>query len=201
MKKKHLLSGRKKQKLHTRKRILQAANNLLQLKRPLTMEAIANEAGISRATIYRYYSNTESIATELILQLNVPDGATLTKKFEGVDVLDALLGIQETYLDFIFTTENPSKRFLGAILSASDPKLERGQNRITAIRNFFKQNAINLSTEAKKNLTYIAVLLMGIEAILVTKDVCGLTNDQSRDSLRWGLEMVVKGCLQEKGKG
>jgi AcrR family transcriptional regulator len=201
MNKKHLLSGRREQKLNTRKRILQAANKLIQLKRPLTMEGIASEAGISRATIYRYYSSTDSIATELILQLNVPNGEKLTEKFEGFNVLDALLGIQETYLDFIFANENPSKKFLGAILSSSDPKLERGQNRITAIRNFFMQNGIDLSDEAKKNLTYIAVLLMGIEAILVTKDVCGLTNEQSRDTLRWGLEMVVKGCMKEKGNG
>ena len=197
MNKKHLHSGRKEQKLNTRKRILQAANTLLKQKRLLTMEDIAGEAGISRATIYRYYSNTDSVATELILQLNVPDGETLTEKFRDKNLLDALLGIQETYLDFIFQNEIPSKKFLGAILSSSDPKLERGQNRIAAIRNYFAQNEIELSDEQIKNLTHISVLLMGIEAILVTKDICGLTNNQSRKTLRWGLEMILKGCLAE----
>ncbi|WP_198439897.1 TetR/AcrR family transcriptional regulator [Pareuzebyella sediminis] len=197
MKKEHLLSGRKRQKLTTRRKILQAANELLKSKRTLSMEAIASKAGISRATVYRYYSSTDSIATELILQLNVPSGDSLKVKFNNQPLMDALLGIQETYLDFIFGNEIPSKKFLGAMLSSSDPKLERGQNRITAIRNFFDDNETGLSEGAKKNLTHVAVLLMGIEAIMVTKDVCKLTNVQSRETLRWGLEMLVKGCLAE----
>jgi len=200
MKKDHLLSGRKEQKLLTRKNILRAANKLLKSKRPLTVEDIAAEAGISRATVYRYYSSTDSIATELILQLNVPSGESLNEKFKNRPALEALLGIQETYLDFIFSNEIPSKKFLGAILSSSDPKLERGQNRITAVRNFLAQNKTDLKADEKKKLTHIAVLLMGIEAILVTKDVCGLTNAQTRETLRWGLEMVVRGCLNDSRK-
>ncbi len=196
MNKEHFLSGRKQQKLNTRTKILRAANKLSKQKRPLSMEDIASEAGISRATIYRYYSNTDSIATELILQLNVPNGETLTEKFKDKGLLDALLGIQETYLDFIFKNENPSKKFLGAILSSSDPKLERGQNRITAIRNFFAANDTALTKQEQEKLATIAVLLMGIEALLVTKDVCGLDHEQSGETLRWGLEMVVKGCVK-----
>lgn len=196
MKKEHLLSGRKKQKLTTRRKILQAANELLKSKRALSMEAIASKAGVSRATVYRYYSSTDSIATELILQLNVPSGDSLKEKFNNQPLMEALLGIQETYLDFIFGNEIPSKKFLGAMLSSSDPKLERGQNRITAIRNFFEENETGLSEDTKKNLTHVAVLLMGIEAIMVTKDVCKLSNAESRETLRWGLEMLVKGCSQ-----
>lgn len=195
MNKEHLVHGRKTQKLKTRKKILGAAHKLLKLKRALTMDDIAKEAGISRATIYRYYSNTDSIATELILQMNVPDGETLTAKFKDQALLDALLGIQDNYLKFSFNNENPSKKFLGAMLSSSDPKLERGQNRITAVRSFLAQNNSGLKAEEKEKLAHIAVLLMGIEAILVTKDVCGLTNTQSKESLRWGLEMLIKGCL------
>jgi AcrR family transcriptional regulator len=36
------------------------------------MENVAERAGVSRATIYRYYTNIDSISMDLILQLDVP---------------------------------------------------------------------------------------------------------------------------------
>ena len=112
----HLNSGRKAQKLQTRKKILKAANNLVKNNQALNMDAVAQEAGISRATIYRYYSNTEDIATELILQLNVPDAEKLNSGLKGTNLTDAMKSIQNAYLDFIFKNENPSKKFLGAVV-------------------------------------------------------------------------------------
>lgn len=194
MKKEHLQSGRKRQKLATRKRILEAANELLKEGKALNMDDIAKKANISRATIYRYYSNTDSIATELILQLSVPDSEKLVEKFSGENLLKAMLGIQASHINFVLKNENPSKKFLGAFLSSSDPKLERGQNRITAVRNFLTLNEKKINDADKEKLATIAVLLMGVEAILVTKDVCGLNNKKSKETLQWAMEMLLKGC-------
>ena len=101
----HLNSGRKAQKLQTRKKILKAANNLVKNNQALNMDAVAQEAGISRATIYRYYSNTEDIATELILQLNVPDAEKLNSGLKGTNLTDAMKSIQNAYLDFILKSK------------------------------------------------------------------------------------------------
>ncbi|MBC6998600.1 TetR/AcrR family transcriptional regulator [Cytophaga sp. FL35] len=189
----HLSSGRKAQKQQTRQKILKAANDLVKNHSPLNMDEIAKEAGISRATIYRYYSNTEEIATELILYLNVPDSDKLMSDWEGQNLNDGLKGIQNAYLDFIFNNEIPSKKFLGAILSSVDPKLERGQNRITSVREFLASKDIQMKPEEKKNLSVIATLLMGIEAVIVTKDVCGLDNQKSREVLNWALDRILQG--------
>ena len=189
----HLSSGRKAQKQQTRQKILKAANDLVKNHSPLNMDEIAKEAGISRATIYRYYSNTEEIATELILYLNVPDSDKLMSDWKGQNLYDGLKGIQNAYLDFIFNNEIPSKKFLGAILSSADPKLERGQNRITSVREFLASKDIQMKPEEKENLSVIATLLMGIEAVIVTKDVCGLDNQKSREVLNWALDRILQG--------
>ncbi|MFC4096469.1 TetR/AcrR family transcriptional regulator [Euzebyella saccharophila] len=189
----HLSSGRKAQKQQTRQKILKAANDLVKNHSPLNMDEIAKEAGISRATIYRYYSNAEEIATELILYLNVPDSGKLMSDWEGQNLYDGLKGIQNAYLDFIFNNEIPSKKFLGAILSSADPKLERGQNRITSVREFLASKDIQMNPVEKENLSVIATLLMGIEAVIVTKDVCGLDNQKSREVLNWALDRILKG--------
>ena len=172
-----------------------AANRLLERGENLTMEAIAEEAKVSRATIYRYYSNTESVSTELILQLNVPDANSFTETFKEENLNSALLGIQKTYLDFILQNETASRKFLGAILSSIDPKLERGKNRLNALKTYFDSKECDLDNPTKKKLIHIAVLLMGIEAVIVSKDVCGLDDDKMKETLRWGLKMVLKGCM------
>ena len=98
---KHLESGRTAQKQQTRRKILMAANQLLEKGIGLSMEAIAKEAAISRATIYRYYSSIDSLATELILQLNVPTQPQIDKVVTGKNVKADLTNIQEIYLNFI----------------------------------------------------------------------------------------------------
>ena len=192
--KKHVEFGRTVQKLNTRGKILEAAHRLLEQNKSLSMETVAQEAGVSRATIYRYYSSMDSLATELVLQLNVPDAQRLADQHKNKSIADGLLGIQNTYLDFILDNESASKAFLGAILSATDTKLERGQNRLQALRNYFGPIGKDLAPDLQEKLIHISVLLMGIESIIVSKDVCGLNNEESKETLRWALEMVLKGC-------
>lgn len=193
--KKHLESGRTEQKLNTRSKILMAANRLLERGKNLTMEKIAEEANISRATIYRYYSNTDELSSELILHLNLPDVSSFSETLNNEEIQTALLGIQETYLDFILKNEMASRKFLGAFLSTTDPKLERGKNRLNTLTTYLNSKALDLDDDKKEKLIHIGVLLMGIEAIIVSKDVCGLDDAKSVANLRWGLEMVLKGCL------
>ena len=194
MKNEHLQSGRKNQKQETRKKILSAAQQLLQAAKELTMEDIAEKAGISRATIYRYYANIDALSTELLLQLNVPDPSALMEQYQHSSTQEALLGMQKAYLKFVLDNENTSRKFLAAVLSSSNPKLQRGQNRISAVRNYFDSNTSELDPKTKNKLIHIAVVLMGIESIIATKDVCDLDDPTATETLSWGLQMILKGC-------
>lgn len=189
----HLQTGRTEQKLNTRSKILMAAHRILEKGEDLTMETIANEAAISRATIYRYYSNVDSLSTELILHLNIPNKDSMVEELKEQKLDTALLSIQNTYLDFILDNEAAARKFLGAILSSSDPKLVRGKNRLWALQSYFESKGSHWDTEKTKKFIHIAVLLMGIESIIVSKDVCGLDDATSKETLQWGLEMLLKG--------
>ncbi len=194
--KEHLEFGRTEQKQHTRSRILMAAHRLLESGNPLTMEDIAKEARVSRATIYRYYSNIDSLSTELVLHLNLPNPDTLITKYKNEPLDTAFLGIQQHYLNFILANENASRKFLEAFLSSSDPQLERGQNRISTVRKYLASQDIELDPSVQEKLVRIAVLLMGIEAVITSKDVCGLSNAETKETLEWALKMMLKGCLK-----
>ncbi len=191
--KEHLQTGRTAQKLNTRSKILVAAHKVLEKGEDLTMESIASEANISRATIYRYYSNVDSLSTELILHLNIPNKENMVEELREENLHPALLSIQHTYLDFILDNEAAARKFLGAILSSSDSKLVRGKNRLNALKFYFESRKTDLKKDELEKLIHVSVLLMGIESIIVSKDVCGLDDATSKETLQWGLEMILKG--------
>lgn len=62
-----------------------------------------------------------------------------------------------------------------------------------------------LPKEQYERLINIASVLMGIDALIVTKDVCGLSNDESSELLKWGMQMIIKGIgldeSNESGEG
>ena len=194
----HLETGRKEQKLNTRSKILMAAHEVLQKGKDLSMESVAAEANISRATIYRYYSNVDSLSTELILHLNIPNTGNMVEELRDKKVGAALLSIQNTYLDFILNNEVAARKFLGAVLSSSDPKLVRGKNRLNTLQSYFDSKGLEWDKEKIEKLIHVAVLLMGIESVIVSKDVCGLDNAKTKENLKWGLEMMLKGMISSK---
>ncbi|WP_375323535.1 TetR/AcrR family transcriptional regulator [Flagellimonas sp. GZD32] len=194
MKDEHIQTGRKKQKQNTRDNILSSTKTLLEKNEVLTMEKIAQHAGISRATIYRYYSNTDSISTDLALQLNVPDTEAIIEQHKTGSPSGGLLQIQKAFLEFSIENEQASRKFLAAVLSTTHAKMSRGQNRINALKAYFKSQNIPLTSAEQEKLIHIAVLLMGIESIITAKDVCGLENESTIDTMTWGLQMILKGC-------
>ena len=193
MKKNNLQAGRKNQKLKTRDKIIDAAHQLLKSGQELNIDEVAKEAGVSRATVYRYYSSPELLAVQLNLNLNVPAPAQIASSLSQVSLKEGMLQIQNQFLDFIFTNENSSRTFLSAFLSMTSPELKRGENRLKTVQYFLNNNQNDLDEYTKEKLKHITVLLMGIEAVLVTKDVCGLDEKKTRETLTWGLEMLLKG--------
>ena len=50
-----------------------------------------------------------------------------------------------------------------------------------------------MDKETYKNLISISAILMGIDPLIASKDVCGLNNEESKRVLNWALEMILKG--------
>lgn len=193
MKKNNLQSGRKKQKLKTRDKIIDAANQLLKSGQELNIDEVAKKAGVSRATAYRYYSSPELLASQLNLNLTVPDPEQTADSLRQLPLDKGMLKIQKQFLDFILENENSSRTFLSAFLSMTSPELKRGKNRLRTVQSFINNSNTDLKQATKEKLTHIAVLLMGIEAVIVTKDVCGLDEEKTKETLYWALEMILKG--------
>lgn len=193
--KKKAKSGRAEQKAKTKVKILKATKALLQLEKPITLEDIALEAHISRATIYRYYSNIDLLITEATLEIHHKSPEAIFKESKGKALDEQLLDIQEQYNQFAAKNETVFRRYLSAVLSESLSNKEkiRGARRIKTLEKVLGEANSEISAEDRVKLKNVGALLMGIDALVVCKDVCGLNNQETNDTLKWAMQMILKG--------
>ncbi len=195
MKKGYVDSGRSKQKLKTRSKILASAQKFLREGQSFGLEDVAKEAGMSRATVYRYYSNVEMLSVEAGLDLKVDSPEEIVADFSGQTLEEVVLAIQDYFNRFTVGSEAIFRKFLSVVIAADAPESKRGARRVHTLQAAFREHEVDLDKAEIEKLIQVATLFMGMEAIVVTKDVCRLDNQASLDVLKWGLEMVLKGAL------
>ncbi|MDX1628912.1 MAG: TetR/AcrR family transcriptional regulator [Fulvivirga sp.] len=190
-----LSEGRVNQKMQTRTKILRTAQQLMDKQMDLSLEMIAEKAGVSRATIYRYFANLEILMAEAALDIHHKSPEDLAKEVENMPVDQCILHIQKYYNDLAQIHENKFRRYLSAVLleSVSTNKNRlRGARRLKTLKNTLKAYKKTMSKSDYENLTTICSVLMGIESLIVTKDVCGLDNEKSQEALRWGIKKILQ---------
>lgn len=192
----YLKKGRTNQKLETREKILSSAQNFMNNGKRFTLEDVAKMAGVSRATVYRYYSNIDVLSAEAGLNIKTKSPDSIYKSLQDLDIKDQLLGMQEYYNKLAIEHEAAFRNYLSIILSSDSQQNKRGARRTRTLQMALEET--NLSKEEITNLRNLFTVLMGIEPLIVTKDVCGLNNNQSMDLLKWGMELILKGITLEK---
>ena len=195
MSKKYINSGRKNQKLKTRDQILKSTQDLMDSGDDFSLEDVAKKADISRATIYRYYSNVDILAAEAILDINTKSSEELVESVQDKDIRTAIMDIQDYYNDLTIDFEAGFRKYMSVILNGPASKSMRGARRKKTLLMIMEQKSPNLSTEEREKLANLATVLMGVEAFVVTKDVCGLDNKQSKELLNWGLNLILEKTL------
>ena len=197
MSKKYINSGRKNQKLKTRDQILKSTQDLMDSGDDFSLEDVAKKADISRATIYRYYSNVDILAAEAILDLNTKSSEELVESVQDKDIRTAIMDIQDYYNDLTLDFEAGFRKYMSVILNGPASKSMRGARRKKTLLMIMEQKSPNLSAEEREKLANLATVLMGVEAFVVTKDVCGLDNKQSKELLNWGLNLILEKTLNK----
>ena len=197
MKNEYLRQGRTAQKQKTREKILQAAHQLQHKGDEFTLEKVAELAGISRATIYRYYSNKDVLSAEAVLDMRTRSPEQILLEQKDRSLQEAFLGIQEYYNQLAQDNERAFRKYLSVLLDEDNQVNERGARRVRTLTGAMDKYEVPLSQEEKKKLVYMATLMMGIEALIVTRDVCRLDENESKEVLKWGLNTLLKGAFHQ----
>jgi AcrR family transcriptional regulator len=197
MNKKYLKSGRTNQKLETRKKIISSAQYFINSGISFTLEDVAKHAEISRATVYRYYSKVEILSSEAGIAFQTDNSETIYEKLKHLDLDEKLFGIQEYYNNLAIDKEKAFRKYLSIVITTPEGNDKRGARRNETLQLALKST--KLSPQEKTKLTNLLTVLMGIEPLIVSKDVCGLTNNESKELLKWGMEIILKSLAIDEG--
>jgi len=198
MNKQYIDSGRKKQKLKTRNTLLKTTQKLLAKGIDFSLEDVAKNAKVSRATIYRYYSNIDVLSSEAGLDLNTESPEAIHDGVQHLETPEKIMAIQTYFNQLTVDHEAAFRKYLSIVLASDSPIAKRGARRPKTLQLALAQKDLGLDNTQSQKLAHVATVLMGMEAFIATKDVCGLSNKESMKTLQWGLEMVLKGALGSK---
>lgn len=196
MKDDYIKTGRTNQKIETRSKILINAQYFLNNGLEFNLEDIAKRSGISRATIYRYFSNVDILAAEAGLDVNTKTSKSIFENLKGQTLEKKILEIQDYYNTLALDHEKLFRKYISAVLDASTPTPKRGARRKKTLQLVLENT--NYTPKEKKDLSNLLTILMGIEPLIVTKDVCGLNNTESTELMKWGMKLLLDGFISSK---
>jgi AcrR family transcriptional regulator len=190
-------AGRPNQRTRTRKDLLQAASRLMKQGRRPTLEEVAEEALVSRATAYRYFPSLDALLIEAPLEGAVPDPNNLFQDGSSDDPVERLERVDAALADMISANESSLRLMLASSLQRSvngerESDVPSRQNRRTALVEAALAPARNQFTPAGlKALTKSLALIIGTESMVVLKDVLQLDEDGARKVRRWAIRALV----------
>lgn len=188
---------RSNQKHRTRQALLRAAARLLKQGRKPTLEEVAEEALVSRATAYRYFANADALLIEAPLDLVLPEPGDLFDDGATADPVARLDQVDETIAAMLTANEMPLRLMLSKSLEQSiedgsgDGVPHRQNRRTQLIEAALAPCGSDFGPEQLARLTAALALVFGIEAQIVFRDVLQLEDGDARDVRRWMIRAMV----------
>lgn len=190
-------NARANQKRRTRKDLLQAAARLLKEGRNPSLEEIAEEALVSRATAYRYFPNVEALLIEAPLDLALPDEAAMFSGAPEKDPVARMERVDAAFHDMILENETALRLMLAKSMerrvAEADSALPARQNRRTPmIEAALAPSKAEFSHASLDRLQKALALIVGTEAMIVFRDVLQLDEKEAREVKRWAIRVLIE---------
>lgn len=191
-------AGRPNQRRRTRKDLLQAAARLVKQGRKPSLEEIAEEAIVSRATAYRYFPNVEALLRESALDVAVPAPEALFEPESDDDPVARLEKVEGALHDVIQNNETSLRLMLASSLEQrvqgeADSEIPPRQNRRSPLIEAALRPARNQFRPADlRTLSRALAILIGTESMVVCKDVLQLSDADARKVRRWAIRALVE---------
>jgi AcrR family transcriptional regulator len=194
--------GRTGQKLRTRNALKAAATELITAGQQPTVHEVADAAGISKSTAYRYFPSRELMYAEVLLSTTVGSDrqrvyAAAQSDGDAASRLDRVIRA-----DHAFTEKHEHalraglRAFLLLIDTYPDAPIEPS-HRLRYLTTAMEPLAGQLPPDATRRLVAALSLLVGIEPALITQVSCGLTAAESEDVKRWAAASLLRAALQD----
>jgi AcrR family transcriptional regulator len=200
--------GRERQRRRTRKAIVDAAVAMLARGETPTVAAVAEAADVSRRTVYMYFPTLDQLLLDA------------TAGVLGQRVLDDHLGAPATAQDIERRVErlarsvqgmSPELERLGRALirltveaggaEGRKPGPLRGFRRMEWIEQALTPVRARLGPKRFRRLASALAMVIGWEALVVQRDLAGLSPAEGEDLSAWAAVALLRAALEEAGKG
>jgi AcrR family transcriptional regulator len=200
--------GRDRQKRRTRTALLAAAARLVAERKHPSVAEVAEAADISRRSAYRYFPTQEQMLVEATLEALRPRiaGAITADRLDGTsDRVEARLDRTVRVVQRETVASEPLLRSMIRLTvegaGAGDPappRPRRGYRRIHWIELALGPARTELGARKHRRLVSALALCVGIEALLVLRDICGLTVEEAEAVSRWAARSLLDASLRTR---
>ena len=190
--------GRTAQKLRTRQALMDTAVELVKAGRRPSVSAVADQAGVSRATAYRYFPSQDLMLSEAMIRATagtaadtlLPTGTTAADPAELAGAITRQAG--QFSLDH-------EERLRTALRLSLDPSsgYQRPGRRGRWIDDILAAAGDRIDEPARARLSAALNLVLGIEPIIVLTDIAGLDRADALDVVEWVATTLVEASMRE----
>jgi AcrR family transcriptional regulator len=185
-------------KQRTRQAILAAARELLDRGAEPSVGEVAKAAGVSRRTVYMHFTGVEQLLADAALEAAgreliepelAPDGDAPAR-------LEALVRTMQRNSG---ATEELGRIIMRHTLDAApgdESAPRRGYRRVEWIERALEPARDQLAPKDFQRLVSALTLLVGWEAMIVLRDLRGLTPKQAEDISAWAADALLRASLQ-----
>ena len=185
-------SGRMRQKARTASALMEAARQLMSRGVVPTVEAAATQAGVSRATAYRYFPDQRSL---LVSAYPITETTSLLPEDPPADVIERVRLVARGILDSIVANEVALRAQLRISLDVSATRAElplRKGRRIMWFEDALAPLRTELRPRSFRRLTLGLAAVVSLEVLIWLVDLAGLSRKAAVEQIVWTAEQIVR---------
>jgi AcrR family transcriptional regulator len=196
-------SGRANQKARTKTALLESAAALVRAGKRPTVEEAALAVGISKRTAYRYFVSQEHMLADAALEsLRGQMGEMMTSIAASTDVHGRIANLAIALRRLAETHDAELREMMRASLDSKAsgdqgvaPK--RGQRRLDWITQSLSPVRDQLSDAHYSRLQNSLAVCLGIDALIVLRDICGVSGLEAEELMIWMSNAILDRALLE----
>jgi AcrR family transcriptional regulator len=185
------------------RRLLDEAVHLVRRGRIPSVAEVAQSAGVSRATAYRYFPSRSKLVSAVIAEALAPIRRAVPQGGDAKERLHELL--DRTYSRFHdfephmraalqLALEHQSLEAAGLL---EEEPFRRGQ-RTEILATTLAPLKKKLSKKTYDRLLHALAVVYGIEPMVILKDICGASDRETEAVVRWMMDALADAALRDR---
>jgi AcrR family transcriptional regulator len=195
--------GRVRQKHRTQRLLLDTAARLMADGTRPTVSQVADAAEVSRRTAYRYFPTQERLIADAALEQLRPamEAAIAASAPASADDAETRISTVVEHIQRLALEYEPFLRTMiheTVLAPPAHGNPRRGIRRLQWIESAVKPLRTRLGAARYRRLVSALALCTGIEALLVLRDICGLSAGELTRVSQWMCLTLVRESLRER---